>query len=216
MSELAPQRVAGEGVGAPAPEPTPEPTPEPGRERTRRSWGRFALRGLLLVAALLAVGFGISRGVEAAGGPEAIRDRFGLLAPLVSAVIHGPLAASPFPSELFALSHGALYGFWLGALAGWGGWVLGSAIEYAVLLRWRTPVAGEAMRKSLPRWLTRFPVEHPVFLIGARQLPGGYHLVNVVAPLAGVPFRRYLWCSLISQIPTALFISAVGVGLLRL
>jgi len=212
VSELAPERPVGElaeeiaGARAPAPAP--------------RSWGSFAARILLLLAALVAVGFGISRAVEAAGGPEAIRARFGLLAPLVSALVHGPLAASPFPSELFALSHGALYGFWLGALVGWAGWVLGSAIEYAVLVRWSTPVAGEAVGRSLPAWLparlTRFSASHPVFLIGARQLPGGYHLVNVVAPLAGVPFRRYLWCSCVSQIPTALLIAAAGVGLLRL
>lgn len=183
---------------------------------TGGAWRVLASRGLWLFLALVAVGFGLSRGVAAMGGPEALRSTFGVLAPVASALIHAPLAASPFPSELFAISHGALYGFAVGAVVGWAGWVLGSVIEYAVLLRWRTDLSPTALRITWPRWLARLPVDSPLFLIGARQLPWGYHLVNVMAAATGVSFRRHLACSLVSQIPSALFIAAVGVGLLKL
>jgi len=204
----APSRATGEEGAAPAGETV--------RTAARSAWRILASRGFWLLLVLVAVAFGISRGIEAAGGPEALRTRFGAFAPVASALIHAPLAATPFPSEVFAISHGALYGFWVGAVVGWVGWVLGSLIEYLVLLRWRTEVLGRELRITWPGWLARLPMDHPAFLIGARQLPWGYHLVNVMAAATGVPFMRHLWCSLVSQIPTALLIAAVGVGILEL
>lgn len=183
----------------------------------RPLWRRILLsRGLAMLGGLLLVALLLSRGLDALGGPEAVRARFGWFGPVASAVIHAPLAAVPFPSELFAISHGALYGFWLGAVVGWAGWFLGSLLEYSVIRRWRADVSPTPLRITRPRWLARLPVEHPLFLIGARQLPAGYHLVNVAAAVAGVTFTRHLWCSLLSQIPTALFIAAVGAGVVRL
>jgi uncharacterized membrane protein YdjX (TVP38/TMEM64 family) len=204
------EALAGEAVAVAAP---PAAAAAPARPLW---WRAGASRGFVLLLLLAAAGYGISRGLDALGGPEAVRDRFGWLAPVVSALVHAPLAASPFPSEVFAISHGALYGFWLGALVGWGGWWLGSLIEYLVLLRWRFDVGPAALAFTRPRWLARLPFDHPAFLIGARQLPWGYHLVNVAVALTGVPFFRHLWCSAVSQIPSALFISALGVGLLKL
>lgn len=179
-------------------------------------WRALVSRGFLLLLVLLGAAYGLSRTLDALGGPQVVRDHFGWFAPVVSALIHAPLAASPFPSEVFAISHGALYGFWLGALVGWAGWWLGSLIEYVVLQRWRFDVSPTTLTFTRPRWLARLPFDHPAFLIGARQLPAGYHLVNVAAAVTGVPFLRHMWCSAVSQIPTALFVAALGLGLVKL
>jgi uncharacterized membrane protein YdjX (TVP38/TMEM64 family) len=176
---------------------------------------RIALQAALVLLALVGTGLGVLQAVEALGGAGAIRERYGWLAPVVSAALHAPIAASPLPSEGFALSHGPLYGFWLGALVGWAGWFLGSAIEYAVLRRLR-PTALPDLVFARPRWLARVPVHHPAFLIGVRQIPGGFDVVNVSAALAGVPLARFLWTSAIAQIPSALLISAAGLGLVAL
>jgi uncharacterized membrane protein YdjX (TVP38/TMEM64 family) len=182
------------------------------RESLLRSF--FTLRAAVLLALLVGSAFAVQWAVAAIGGPRGVA-RFGWIAPLASALLHAPIAASPLPSEPFALSHGPLYGFWLGALVGWAGWFVGSAIEYGVLRRLR-PAATPGASLPWPRWLARFPVAHPVFLIGMRQVPGGFDIVNVSAALAGVPLARFLWCSAIAQVPTALFISAAGLGLVAL
>jgi uncharacterized membrane protein YdjX (TVP38/TMEM64 family) len=184
---------------------------DPDRSLLRRllTW-----RNAALLAAFVGSAVAVQWGVDAIGGPRAI-GAWGWYAPLVSAALHAPIAASPLPSEPFALSHGPLYGFWLGALVGWAGWFVGSAIEYAVLRRLRSTSFPE-LAFTRPRWLARFPVAHPAFLIGVRQVPAGFDIVNVSAALAGVPLARFLWCSAIAQIPSALLISAAGLGLVAL
>jgi uncharacterized membrane protein YdjX (TVP38/TMEM64 family) len=193
----------------------PESTPSDANGATwpRRWW--LLARVALIALALIGTAFGVRWSVEALGGPGALRGRFGWYAPIVSAALHAPIAASPLPSEPFALSHGPLYGFWLGALVGWAGWFAGSAIEYAVLRRIRSTTL-RGLTLARPRWAVRVPVQHPAFLIGVRQVPGGFDVVNVAAALAGVPLARFLWCSAIAQIPTALLVSAAGLGLIAL
>ena len=71
----------------------------------------------------------------------------------------------------------------------------------------------EHARTRLPSWLNQFPVEHPAFLIVARWLPWGPHLVNSAAGVYGVPLARHGWCAAVGIVPQALFISAVGHGL---
>jgi len=53
----------------------------------------------------------------------------------------------------------------------------------------------------------------PLFLIGMRQVPGGFDVVNIGAALTGVPLGRFAWCSAIAQVPSALLISAAGLGI---
>ena len=196
-------------------EPAPHESPSEANGKTAPGRWWVAARVLLLALALIGTAFGVRWLVEALGGPGALRDRFGWYAPIVSAALHAPIAASPLPSEPFALSHGPLYGFWIGALVGWAGWFAGSAIEYAVLRRIRSTTL-RGLTLSRPRWAARFPVQHPAFLIGMRQVPGGFDVVNVSAALAGVPLARFLWCSAIAQIPSALLVSAAGLGLVAL
>jgi uncharacterized membrane protein YdjX (TVP38/TMEM64 family) len=169
-------------------------------------WRTFAFVGVLVASALA-----VQWGVDAIGGPAAVA-KWGWLAPVASAALHAPIAASPLPSEPFALSHGPLYGFWLGALVGWAGWFAGSVIEYGVL-RWIRPTPTPGVALPRPRWLAKLPIEHPLFLIGMRQVPGGFDVVNIGAALAGVPLLRFAWCSAIAQVPSALLISAAGLGL---
>jgi uncharacterized membrane protein YdjX (TVP38/TMEM64 family) len=81
--------------------------------RILRSPGLWLVFGLLLTAYLL-VGW-----VESVGGPEAIRVRYGVLAPAITSSIQVLVAPTPFPSDVICIAQGALYGFWFALGLNW-------------------------------------------------------------------------------------------------
>lgn len=70
------------------------------------------LRGLILVFAL---GWLLLHAVEWMGGPEELREHYGLGAAAILVPVHAVVAVTPFPSELVAVAHAAIYGFALGS-----------------------------------------------------------------------------------------------------
>ena len=75
----------------------------------------------------------------------------------------------------------------------------------------------EPQLQRLPRFLRRFPVDHPAFLILARQVPwAGGHLTTLVPGAMGVPFLRNAWCNAIGIVPAAILTAGAGAGLLAL
>ncbi len=172
-----------------------------------------ASEGVRLIVALLIAGGLIVAGINRLGGPVALRDMMGPFAPFVLVPIHAVVAVSPFPSEVLAVGFTAMYGFWLGAALGWVGWFCGAFLQYFVARRTARDFDFEHARSRLPRWLAQFPVEHPAFLICARWLPWGPHLVNTAAGVYGVPLVRHGWCAAISIIPHTLVVAAIGAGL---
>ena len=179
--------------------------------RLLRSQGLWLALGLLLAAYLL-VGW-----VESVGGPEAIRARYGVLAPAITSSIQILIAPTPFPSDVICVAQGALYGFWFAVGLNWLGWWLAAHIEFFVGRRLRGDFDIELQLERLPRWLRRFPVDHPVFLIFGRQVPwAGGHLTTLVPGAMGVPFVRSAWCNAIGIIPGAILTAGLGAGLLAL
>jgi uncharacterized membrane protein YdjX (TVP38/TMEM64 family) len=169
------------------------------------------------MAALLVAGFFLSRWVLEVGGPEAIHARFGLAAPVVTGGAQLVLSPTPFPTDVICIAHGTLYGFAFAALLNWLGWWLGSLVEFAIGRRVGSDLELSAHAARLPGWLRRFPMGHPAYLIGSRQLPVvGSHLSTSLPGAVGVPFHRVAWCSAIGVIPGAAFFAAIGAGLLRL
>jgi uncharacterized membrane protein YdjX (TVP38/TMEM64 family) len=152
------------------------------------------------------------QGLEAVGGPEAIRARFGLGAAGLLVPVHAVVAVSPFPSEVIGLAYGAIYGFALGWPLNWAGWLLGALLEYGLFRRIASDVGATGARR-LPSWLRRFPVEHPLFLIGGRLVPFGNHAVNALAGSVRVPFRRFVWASALAFLPFSALVAALGSGM---
>jgi uncharacterized membrane protein YdjX (TVP38/TMEM64 family) len=184
---------------------------------------RRALRGILhskglwLVLALLLTAYLLASWVGAIGGPEAIRDRYGVLAPVITSSIQILIAPTPIPSDVICVAQGALYGFWFALGLNWLGWWIASHIEFLLGRRLREDFDLESRLERLPRWLRRFPVHHPVFLIFARQIPwAGGHLTTLVPGAMGVPFLRSAWCNAIAIIPAAILTAGLGAGLLSL
>jgi uncharacterized membrane protein YdjX (TVP38/TMEM64 family) len=167
-----------------------------------------------LIALVVLAGYVAWRWLEMTGGVGALFDQFGPFAPLVSIPVHVLLSATPFPSELVGVANGSVYGLWLGAIYSWIGWWCGATLEYTLVRRGAREIEWTDAANHLPGWLRRFPVGHPVFLIVGRQLPFGFHAVNVLAGLAGVSPRRQLICSAISNLPYAFLSAAAGAGLI--
>jgi len=169
------------------------------------------LRGLLLVCL---IGWLLLHALEALGGPEAVRERFGLGAAALLIPIQAVVAVSPFPSEVIALAEGAIYGFALGWPLAWAGWLLGAWLEYGLFRRIASDV-GDAGGERLPAWLHRFPAQHPLFLIFGRLVPFGNHAVNALAGSRRVPVWRFAWASALAFLPFSALIAAIASGLVR-
>ena len=179
--------------------------------QTARRGTALATAGL--IAFVVLAGYVSWRWLEANGGAVALVDRFGPMAPFVSIPVHVLLSATPFPSELIGVANGSVYGLWLGTLCSWIGWWCGAVLEYALVRLGARQIDRDNAGHRLPEWLRRFPVGHPIFLIVGRQLPFGFHTVNVLAGLAGVSARRQISCAAISNLPYAFLSAAAGAGL---
>lgn len=173
---------------------------------------RLVRPGPLLILAFLIGAYFVHRWVEAIGGPEQLIARYGVAAPIVSAVLQAILAAAPFPSELFALASAAAYGFWIGTAVTTVGWTAASMIQYALARRGAADANTEAYVARLPAWLRRLPIEHPLFLIAVRWLPMGFHVVNVLAGARGISIPKHLWTAAVGSLPVAAFWCAAGAG----
>jgi len=169
-------------------------------------------RGLGTLLLLCGSAWLLLHGLEALGGPEAVCARFGLGAAALLVPIHAVVAVSPFPSEVLALAHGAIYGFALGWPLTWMGWFLGAFLEYALFRRIAAEVGGPESRR-LPGWLRRFPAQHPLFLICGRLVPFGNHAVNALAGSRRVPCWRFAWASALAFVPFSALVAGIAAGL---
>jgi uncharacterized membrane protein YdjX (TVP38/TMEM64 family) len=198
-------------LSAPLDTASPRPSSPP-----RHRWLVRLLRsrGLAVLLVVGASGWLLLAGLEALGGPEALRGRFGLAAAAVLVPVHAVVAVSPFPSELIAPVHGAIYGFAVGWPLTWLGWWLGAALEYGLYRRVaRDLLEGEGGR--LPSWLRRLPAAHPLFLVFGRLVPFGNHAVNALAGSCRVPLWRFAWTSALAFLPFSALVAGVASGLVR-
>ncbi|MBY0276477.1 VTT domain-containing protein [Candidatus Binatia bacterium] len=171
-------------------------------------------RGLQSALAALLVGGLVIGWVHLQGGPEGIHRRWGLAAPLVWIPMQVVVHVTPLGDFVpWSVLNGSMFGLWLGALTTWLSWMGSASAQYAIGRRTAVDLDWETKVARLPAWLRRLPIGHPLFLIVARQFPLMAGPINVAAGAARVPFARMLWCTAIGVLPPALFLAAVGVGI---
>ncbi len=179
-------------------------------------WRRIVTsRGVQLIAATVLLGGLLVMWIDAMGGVEGVRDRFGWYTAVILVPVQALVAVSPIPSEVVALPSSAIHGFTLGAILNWIAWMLAAMLQYALARRTAQDFDFDGALDRLPGWLRRYPVDHPAFLIGVRQLPWGAHVTNSAAGAFRVSLWRHIWCAAIGIVPGALLISALGNELLR-
>lgn len=184
---------------------------EPVRKLT---WQRFFRSSFFLATvAILFIAAGAGWWIHSLGGLDAFRSRYGRIAPAIIVPVHMAVASLPIPADAICIANGALFGFWFGALLSWLGWYGAALAKFWLGRRARHDFDVEARMKRLPQRLQRFPVGHPVFLIGSRLIPGlGGNVSTYLPGAAGVPLGRHLWCSAIAIIPGAVLTAGVGAG----
>ena len=189
------------------------------RDVSASRWRRIVTsRGLWGFAGFAAVAAALVWGIDALGGAEGLRARFGWQAPVILIAAQAVAGLWPIPAgEFLAFTNSAVHGFWLGSAFNWIGWMLTALLQYQLARRTAREFNFESGLKLLPARVRRFPAEHPAFLILGRLVPGpGPQLVNCMAGALEVPLWRHTWCAAISILPGAMIIAAVANGLMAL
>lgn len=172
---------------------------------------------LWIIVAIVIAGLILIRWIASLGGAEAFAERFGSVAALVTVPVHVIIAVTPFPSDPIAIANGSLYGWLYGACLNWIGWGIAAVVEFQLGRRAREDFNLEQQVSQLPSWLQRLPVDHPVFLIGARQIPWlGGHVTTFLPGAAAVRWKRFLWCAAVGIVPSSILMAAIGAGLVQI
>lgn len=167
---------------------------------------RLILVGILFVA----IGWLLLDFLHGLGGPSTIRARFGNASILI---IFAMFLTPLLPSEIASLVAVAIYGFEIGVALIWIGLLARAGGEYTLGRLLVTPLAKSDATIRLPGWFQRFPANHLVFLVVARWLPAGNHVVSTAAGLQRVPLRRFIWTAAVALAPPALLVGAGAAGL---
>ncbi len=156
--------------------------------------------------------------VAALGGLDdlaALRDRHGAVAGLALVPLQTLMSVSfsPIPSDVVALAIASLCGFRVGSVLIWIGWMAGAIVQYELARHAGGDGTAARLRARLPRRLQALDPGHPLFLICARWLPLGPHIVGTVAGALGVPRGRYLGAATLATLPVSLLVAAMGAGM---
>jgi uncharacterized membrane protein YdjX (TVP38/TMEM64 family) len=136
---------------------------------------------------------------------------------IISILLYALLGVTLIPSEPLTLFIGALFGPWLATLIAGTGNTLSAFVEYYLGTHLGSATNFEEKRGKLPFGLGKLNANSPMFLIGARMIPGyGAKIVSMTAGIYRVPLLRYLWTTAIPVFLGALIFAFGGaeIGLL--
>ena len=175
-----------------------------------RSPSLYGIVGILLLAGFLCHWLGTH-------DPTSFQQIFGSAAIPISLVVHVIIAMTPFfPADVIAIANGAVYGFALGFILSCSGWWFAALMQFGLGRRVRKDFDLGNHTDHVPEWMQRLPIEHPLYLIGVRQVPWlGMHIGLFVPGAAGVAWKRFVWCSAIGVIPGSLLMTAIGAGIVH-
>jgi uncharacterized membrane protein YdjX (TVP38/TMEM64 family) len=166
----------------------------------------------LEASAILLASFALAAFVVARRGQvEHLLNSLGPFAMPLAVLILAVVASAPFSvTDALAVMNGVLFGPWWGSLVNALGIVLAAIIGYMVALRTSALLDIEAQVLKLPKWVRRFKIGSPMFLICVRVIPGlGGTIATQTAAALRVPILRqiYTMCAIAVPICTVL---AVG------
>ena len=141
----------------------------------------------------------------------------GWIGVLVSIGLYGLLGASPVPSEPLTVLLSSIYGPLHTTFIASIGNLIAALVEFYIGLRISHIANFEERKQKLPFNLGKLPVNSPIFLMGARMLPGyGPKFVSVIAGVYRVPLWTYIWTTTLSNLMGAGVVAFGGFGLLKL
>ncbi len=127
-------------------------------------------------------------------------------------VIFAIVASAPFSvTDALAVSNGVLFGPWVGSAVNAAGLVLAAVLGYLVALRTAEMLNIEEQLETLPRWVRRYKVGSPMFLILVRIIPGlGGTIATQTAAALHVPMWRQVYTMSIVTIPLCTLLAFGG------
>jgi uncharacterized membrane protein YdjX (TVP38/TMEM64 family) len=144
------------------------------------------------------------------GQVEHLLTSLGPFAMPLAILILALVASAPFSvTDALAVMNGVLFGPLWGSVVNALGIVLAAAIGYCVALRTSALLDIEAQVSKLPKWVRRFKIGSPMFLICVRIIPGlGGTIATQTAAALRVPIFRqiYTMCAIAVPICTGLAI----------
>jgi uncharacterized membrane protein YdjX (TVP38/TMEM64 family) len=143
--------------------------------------------------------------------------QLGVLGWLASILMFAVFGATPIPSEPFTVLITTIFGPLLTAIITALGNLLAGTVEFLIGRRISKVADFEKIREKLPFGLNKVPVDSPLFLIGARMLPGYMpKFVSIISGIYKIPFYRFLWTTAVVTTVGALVISFGGHTLITL
>jgi len=140
----------------------------------------------------------------------------GFAGPLFSILLMGILSATPIPTDPIVILNGALFGPFIGVLVSWMGNNLAAVIEYFIGKGLGSLADFNQQKKHLPFGLDKFPADSAIFLIFGRFVPQvGGKIVSLAGGAYHVPFGRYLWTAVVSNLFGSVFLSLGGYSILH-
>ena len=141
-------------------------------------------------------------------------ERSGTWGIVISIVLYAVLGVTLVPSEPLTVFIGALFGPLIAILVAGTGNTLSSLVEYYLGTHVANVTNFIEKKEQLPWGLSKVKVDSPLFLIGARMVPGvGPKFVSITAGIYHVPIPLYLWTSAVSVFLGAVVFALGGSGL---
>ena len=166
--------------------------PPPIDEETRKNRRNQSI-SILVFSVLIMILVGVSFTTDLARIKSFISSA-GAWGIVISIIFYALMGMTLIPSEPFTLFIGALFGpFYATLIAGVGN-TLSALVEYYLGTHIGSATNFVEKKDKLPFGLGKMKVESPLFLIGARMIPGyGPKVVSVLAGVYKVPILRYIW-----------------------
>jgi len=140
----------------------------------------------------------------------------GIAGPLFSILLMGILSATPIPTDPIVILNGAIFGPTVGVFVSWMGNNLAAVIEYFIGRGLGQIADFDKQRKKLPFGLGKFPADSVWFLLFARFVPQfGGKIVSITGGVYRVPFGKYLWTAILSNLFGSLLLAIGGYSLLH-
>lgn len=140
----------------------------------------------------------------------------GIAGPLLSILLMGILSATPIPTDPIVILNGAIFGPYIGILVSWMGNNLAAVIEYFIGKGIGHISDFDTQKKKLPFGLSKFPADSAIFLICGRFIPQvGGKIVSIAGGAYHVPFGRYLWTAVVSNLFSSMALSFGGYSILH-
>lgn len=164
-------------------------------ELSKKRWVQVLfILSILLLAVILVIHLDMT-------ALEAFITKYKGLSVFIFLGIYALLGLTPIPSEPVTFLALNLNGPLLTILLVTAGNTLAAILEFFVGGNLGTLANFEQKKEKLPLKLRQLPVQSPVFLLGARAIPGfGPKFVSIASGVYRVPFTTYLWTAALSNL----------------